>query len=132
MGSSATGKESMMHILYVEDDPLLRKHVSDQLTRANHNVVEACNGAQACWLLNYHRAALDLLITDINLGSDLDGWTVAEHARDVSSDIAVIYATGSKFDHPLVKNSIALPKPFSAPALENAINQACGVSPRMH
>lgn len=120
-----------MHILYVDDDPLLRKYIAHQLTSSNHDVVEACNGAQACWLLNQHRAELDLLITDINLGSELDGWAVAEHARDLSSNIAVIYATGSRFDHKLVKNGVALPKPFSALALENAILEACAHSSRL-
>jgi CheY-like chemotaxis protein len=114
----------MMHILYVEDDPVMRRHVLHELTKCNHDVVEACNGAEACWLLNYHGGDLDMLITDINLGSELDGWTVAEHARDLSRDIAVIYATGSTLDHELVPHSVALLKPFSATALEHAIVKA--------
>lgn len=110
-----------MNILYVEDDPRLRRHVLHDLLKVSHDVVEACDGTQACWLLNYHKSDLDLLITDINLGGELDGWTVAEHARMISKDIGVIYATGTALDHPLLQNSIALTKPFSSHALENAI-----------
>jgi CheY-like chemotaxis protein len=110
-----------MNILYVEDDPRLRRHVLHDLLKTSHDIVEACDGTQACWLLNYHRSDLDLLITDINLGGELDGWTVAEHARLISKDIGVIYATGTALDHPLLQNSIALTKPFSSMALENAI-----------
>jgi len=40
----------MMHILYVEDDPRLRRHVLHALMTHDHDVVEACNGAEACWL----------------------------------------------------------------------------------
>ena len=110
-----------MNILYVEDDPRLRRHVLHDLLKVSHDVIEACDGTQACWLLNYHKSDLDLLITDINLGGELDGWTVAEHARMIWRDIGVIYATGTTLDHPLLQNSIALTKPFSSQALENAI-----------
>ncbi len=112
-----------MHILYVEDDPVMRRHVLHELTRC-HDVVEACSGAEACWLLNYHGTDLDVVITDINLGSELDGWTVAQHARDLSHDIAVIYATGGELDRELLPKSVALAKPFSASALEHAIARA--------
>jgi CheY-like chemotaxis protein len=113
-----------MNILYVEDDPLLRRHVLHELMRANHDVVEACDGTEACWLLNYHGDDLDLVITDLDLGSELDGWVVAEHARQLSHDIGIIYATGMKPDQEPMQDSILLPKPFSVVALENAIEKA--------
>jgi CheY-like chemotaxis protein len=114
-------EDTEMNILYVEDDPRLRRHVLHDLLKVSHDVVEACDGTQACWLLNYHKSDLDILITDINLGGELDGWTVAEHARMISKNIGVIYATGTSLDHPLLQNSIALTKPFSSQALANAI-----------
>jgi CheY-like chemotaxis protein len=116
--------ESWMNILYVEDDPLLRRHVLHELLKSHHDVVEACDGTEACWLLNYHGADLDLVITDINLGSDLDGWLVAEHARVLSRKVGIIYATGVQADQLPIPNSVLLPKPFSARALEKAIEQA--------
>lgn len=115
-----------MNILYVEDDPRLRRHVLHDLSKTDHDIVEACDGTQACWLINYHRSDIDLLITDIDLGGELDGWIVAEHARAISKDIGVIYATGMTLDHKLVENSIALSKPFSSLALENAIATLSG------
>lgn len=121
-----------MNILYVEDDPLLRRHVLHELMRANHDVVEACDGTEACWLLNYHGSGLDMVITDINLGSELDGWIVAEHARQLSRDISIIYATGVEPDHEPMQNSVLLPKPFSAMALENAIVRAHTLSSDRH
>lgn len=121
-----------MHILYVEDDPLLRRHVLHELLKANHDVVEACNGTEACWLLNYHGADLDLLITDIDLGSELDGWMVAEHARLLSKGIGVIYATGIAATNPLIPNSVMLNKPFSASRLENAIVRAQALRSTRH
>lgn len=112
-----------MNILYVEDDPLLRRHVLHELTR-NHDVVEACDGTEACWLLNYHGAGLDMVITDVDLGSDLDGWLVAEHARQLSREIGIIYATGIESNGLPMEQSVLLPKPFSAVALEQAIARA--------
>lgn len=121
-----------MNILYVEDDPLLRRHVLHELMRENHDVVEACNGTEACWLLNYHGSDLDLIITDVNLGSELDGWVVAEHARLLSREIGVIYATGVTEGHDPIPNSVILPKPFSASALQQAILQAHVLSASTH
>ena len=121
-----------MNILYVEDDPMLRRHVLHELTRAHHDVVEACDGTEACWLLNYHGSDLDLVITDINLGSELDGWIVAEHARQLSRDIGIIYATGIEADHEPIEDSVLLPKPFTAHALESAIARACMLPPTQH
>jgi len=121
-----------MNILYVEDDPLLRRHVLHELLRSQHDVVEACNGTEACWLLNYHGADLDLVITDIDLGSELDGWVVAEHARILSHGVGIIYATGVKADQDPMPNSVVLPKPFSATALEKAIVEAQALTASIH
>ena len=113
-----------MNILYVEDDPLLRRHVLHELMRSNHDVVEACDGTEACWLLNYHGSDLDMVITDIDLGSDLDGWIVAEHARQLSREIGVVYATGIQSNGEPMEDSVLLRKPFTAAALEDAIREA--------
>lgn len=121
-----------MNILYVEDDPRLRRHVLHELMRSNHDVVEACDGTEACWLLNYHRSDLDMVITDIDLGSELDGWVVAEHARQLSGDISIIYATGMQSEQEPIRNSVLLRKPFSAAALENAILEARSLSEARH
>jgi Response regulator containing CheY-like receiver, AAA-type ATPase, and DNA-binding domains len=121
-----------MHILYVEDDPLLRRHVLHELLKSHHDVVEACNGTEACWLLNYHGSDLDLLITDIDLGSELDGWMVAEHARLLSKGIGVIYATGVTADQQPIPNSVTLNKPFSLSTLETAIARAEALRPTVH
>lgn len=121
-----------MNILYVEDDPLLRRHVLHELTRARHDVVEACDGTEACWLLNYHGADIDMVITDIDLGSELDGWIVAEHARQLSRDIGIIYATGIESNGEPMDHSVMLRKPFSAAALESAIRKAGALSFTRH
>jgi DNA-binding response OmpR family regulator len=121
-----------MNILYVEDDPLLRRHVLHELLKSHHDVVEACDGTEACWLLNYHGSDLDLVITDINLGSDLDGWIVAEHARILSHGVGIIYATGIEASREAMPNSVMLPKPFSAMALEKAIVEAQELTASRH
>jgi len=121
-----------MNILYVEDDPLLRRHVLHELMRGNHDVIEACDGTEACWLLNYHRSDLDMVITDIDLGSDLDGWIVAEHARQLSQDIGIVYATGIQPNGEPMDHSVMLRKPFSAMALEKAILRAQSLSAACH
>ncbi|MGE3747638.1 MAG: response regulator [Sphingomonadaceae bacterium] len=121
-----------MNILYVEDDPLLRRQILHELLKENHDVIEACDGTEACWLLNYHRGDLDLLITDVDLGTGLDGWLVAEHARMLADDIGVIYATGVQTDHQPIQSSVMLAKPFSLASLQSAITRASTLSGGVH
>jgi len=117
-----------MCILYVEDDPLLRRQVYHELTKHNYDVIVACDGAEACRLLDSYQSSVDMLITDVNLGGDVDGWTLAEYARNVLPGVAVIYATGSKVSRALVvENSVAVFKPFTP----NSLNEAIAESARL-
>lgn len=49
-----------------------------------------------------------------------------------SANVGVIYATATKMDHEPVEGGIALFKPFSAQALEQAIAQAASPSAPHH
>ena len=56
-----------------------------------------------------------LLITDIRLGSGLQGWAVATRARELHPEIQVIYITGDSMDDWRAKGvpqSVLLAKPF--------------------
>jgi DNA-binding response OmpR family regulator len=81
-----------MHILVVEDDSLIREFVVETLREEGFHVIHASTGEEAlAWC---RRRAADLLVTDIRLPGEVDGWEIAERCRKHHPDLPVIYATG--------------------------------------
>jgi CheY-like chemotaxis protein len=82
---------SAPRVLVVEDEPLVRDVICDDLRDAGFRVDEAGDGDAA--LAKLH-ADHDILLTDIRLPGHLNGWDIAERAREVAPDIRVLYLTG--------------------------------------
>lgn len=66
--------------LLVEDDAEVRKVVRRQLLDLGFAVVEAESGAEAMRILD-HTPRIQLLLSDVVMGGDIDGRAVASHAR---------------------------------------------------
>jgi CheY-like chemotaxis protein len=65
------------------------------------------------------------LITDIKLGSKMNGWEVARHARQTYPGIAVVYMSGDSaadWTAEGVPNSVMLQKPFATAQVTTAIS----------
>ena len=117
---------SRLSVLVVEDEPLILDIVADELTDAGFNVLQATNGEEAVTILD-DTASIDLLLTDIRLPGRVDGWGVAEHARECFPTIPVIYVTGYSGE-PVrqVPDSILIMKPYRPSAVVKAA-QGLGV-----
>lgn len=105
----------MSRILYVEDDALLQLDGEALLLEAGYDVILAADGQMACEYLREADARYDALITDIDLGGDIQGWQVAKAIREINSATAVIYVTGHSardFEKMRVSRSLMIPKPF--------------------
>ena len=109
-----------MRILVVEDDPLIREFVVEALRDEGHFVIHAANGEQA---LEWCRKRIaDVLITDIRLPGEVDGWKIAECCREFDPDLPVIYATGySPVDARPVPGSLCLRKPYHPADMVRAV-----------
>ncbi len=110
-------------ILVVEDEVLIRLNLVDVLEAGGFTVHESIDGDMAIAELD-SREILHGLVTDVRLGSAVDGWCVARHARLKFPSIAVVYITGdSAGDWPSegVPNSIVLQKPFADAQLMDAV-----------
>ncbi|MBP2432432.1 MULTISPECIES: response regulator [Bradyrhizobium] len=81
-----------MSILLVEDDPLIREFVVEALREAGYHVIHASTGDEALAWCN--RRVADVLVTDVRLPEQVDGWQIAERYRKQSPNLPVIYATG--------------------------------------
>ena len=104
-------------ILVVEDEALVRELIVSELEEAGYDVVQAGDGAEAMAALAGDRLP-DGLFTDIRLPGRLDGWAIAEAARQASERVVVVYATGFTADPPkLVAGSTLLAKPYRPAAV---------------
>jgi DNA-binding response OmpR family regulator len=122
-------------LLVVEDEVLLQDILSMVLAEGGFEVTLAIDGRQAIAELESDPSAFSAMITDVRLPGGMDGWAVARHAREVVSDIPVLYVTGDS-EHSWstkgVPQSVLLPKPFGVSELNTAISTliASAASPR--
>jgi DNA-binding response OmpR family regulator len=103
-------------LLMVEDEALTALCLQDVLESAGFTVQQALKGQAALALLRDNQGMLAAVITDIRFGPGLEGWDVAERARELNADIPIIYMTGdSAHEHARrgVSQSIMLQKPFT-------------------
>lgn len=110
-------------ILVVEDEPLIRMNLVDVLEDGGFMVHESIDGGTAVAEID-KCDFLRGLVTDIRLGSKLDGWDVARHARVKFPSIAVVYVTADSVEawsYKGVPNSVVLQKPFAESQLMDAV-----------
>ena len=126
VGQSA---EKRPTILFIEDEGLLRNTIAQELQDVGFDVREAADADQALSILK-EGCEPDLLFTDIRLPGSMDGWQLAEAARDECPDIPIIYATGYSDVQPRqVPNSAFLHKPYRISAVTQ-VAERLGVPPR--
>jgi CheY-like chemotaxis protein len=112
-------------ILVVEDDKLLQNLVEDTLKDGGFDTAIAASGEEALTLLQAHKVKYRALVTDINLRGKMDGWEVAQHAREIEPDFPVVYMSGTAaadWTSKGVPNSIMLSKPFAPAQLLTAVS----------
>ena len=118
-------------ILVVEDDQMIQGMVEEALTEGGFESVIASSGEEAVGLLEENHGKYRVLITDINLTGQIDGWNVAKIARELNPDIQVIYVTGAAADQWAsrgVPNSVLLNKPFAPAQVVTAVAQLLNTS----
>ncbi|MCA1411735.1 response regulator [Bradyrhizobium sp. NBAIM20] len=90
---------------------MVREFVVAALRDAGYHVIHASTGEEAlAWC---KRRVADVLVTDVRLPGEVDGWQIAERCREDDPDLPVIYATGySPTPSRPVSGSRTLRKPF--------------------
>jgi CheY-like chemotaxis protein len=121
--SDLTELGSVMHILCVDDDPLVRNVTCDMLRDLGHKVSETSNGNQGLSRLRQTGDAIDVLITDIRMPG-LDGLRFAQIARGDRPNLPIIFFSAyAPVESPDEFYSIRLQKPCSLGALDAAITK---------
>jgi CheY-like chemotaxis protein len=87
----------MAKVLLVEDEMLVRELAFEDLTDAGHGVTAAGSGDEALAILR-RGETFDVLFTDIRMPGEIDGWQLAEEARQLIPSLRIVYATGLNDD----------------------------------
>ena len=113
------------NILVAEDDQLIQSLVEETLRDGGFDTAIATSGEEALTLLQGNTGKYRALVTDINLQGKMDGWEVAQHAREIEPDFPVVYMSGNAaadWTSKGVPNSIMLAKPFAPAQLVTAVS----------
>lgn len=114
-----------IHVLIVEDDALIQLEVEAALRDGGYLTDTESSGEAAIGRLETN-TNIRALITDINLIGEKTGWDVARRAREIFSDIPVVYVTSvsaEDWTSQGVPNSILVQKPFAPAQITTAISQ---------
>ena len=112
-------------VLLVEDDAVILMSLEDVLKEAGFDLVLASNGSLAMAALDADAGRIQALVTDIHLGRGPTGWDVARRAREILSDMPVVYLDGGKegdWSSDGVSGSLVLWKPFALEHLVEALS----------
>lgn len=82
-------------VLIVEDEPLIRMSVADDLQVAGFQVLEAGNADEALRLLEVD-PSIRAIFTDIDMPGDLDGLKLAWIVRDRWPPIEIVITSGNR------------------------------------
>lgn len=112
-------------VLLVEDEPLVLLVAQDALEAGGFTVLPAQLASEALSLLDSRIAELSGLVTDIRLPGGSDGWELARHARELRSDLPVVYTTANSAADWAVKgvpSSVVVQKPCAGAQVLTAIS----------
>ena len=113
-------------VLLVEDEPVLRDKVSEELRTAGYHVLTATDGHMALGLAVSDTRPIHLLLTDVVM-PELSGIRVAERLLAVRPHMKVLFMSG----YPDVGNgslseSNFIPKPFTKAKLLRRMREVLG------
>jgi|SRR4051794_22815083 DNA-binding response OmpR family regulator len=117
--------QTSIRLLLVEDEEGIVFLLEETLRDAGFELEVAKSGSEALTILEAETKTLCGVITDINLGEGPDGWQVARHARELSSQIPVVYMSGGsghEWTSHGVPNSTMVSKPFAPAQIITAIS----------
>ena len=118
--------EDQLVILVVEDEQAIQTIVDEALTEGGFESAVAASGEEAVTLLKGGLIKYRALVTDIGLRGRIDGWEVAQQAREIDPVFPIIYMSGAHAEDWASKgvpNSIMLAKPFAPAQLVTAVSQ---------
>jgi DNA-binding response OmpR family regulator len=112
-------------ILLVEDEALIEEILAAEFADTGFEVVAASDGNRAIAELDADATRFKAVVTDIRLGEGPDGWDVGRRARELVSDLCVVYISGDSthdWSSKGVPESVVILKPFAPTQLSTAVS----------
>jgi two-component system cell cycle sensor histidine kinase/response regulator CckA len=120
-------------ILVVEDQPNVRRLLSQTLRAQGYSVLEAENGQEAVSVWGEHGSKIDLLLTDMIMPEGMTGLELAARVRAWKPSLKVIISSG--YSHEFAQRSAIdragihyLPKPYESRRLADAVRRCLDAS----
>lgn len=112
-----------IHLLVIDDHPINRQLLSDQISSLGYQVVTANDGVDALGVMNHH--SVDIVLTDVNM-PNMDGYRLTQHLRQLNVTLPVIGVTANALAEEkqrCIKAGMdnCLPKPISLKMLEQTL-----------
>ncbi|MEO7086854.1 MAG: response regulator [Gemmatimonadaceae bacterium] len=112
-------------VLLVDDEAAVRATIRMILAKNGYSIIEASNGKEALEVYQERRDGIDLVLSDLRM-PEMDGRSLAAALRDIEPDLPILLMSGyddSEQPSPGADEgeTFVLPKPFTAPALLDAI-----------
>jgi len=113
-------------VLVVEDEKLLRRPLCKTLEFHGYATLEADSGTTALEIWAAQKDSIDLLLTDLMMPGNIDGYELAQKLQSEKPALKIIFSTGQK--SVLTKKRLVLTdginlleKPYDAQKLISAI-----------
>ncbi|MDN5681236.1 MAG: response regulator, partial [Ewingella sp.] len=92
LGALTTQDNSDINLLVVDDHPINRRLLADQLSSMGYQVVTANDGLDALDAMNVHQ--IDIVLSDVNMPK-LDGYGLTQKLRELGYTLPVIGVTAN-------------------------------------
>jgi len=117
-------KNNPLHVLVVEDEPMVRRIEAEYLTVDGHLVETAADGCEG--LSKFRAGKFDLVLVDRAM-PEINGDQLTEAIKELDPDMPVILVTGFEKtfgdSHPERRADLTLSKPFSHASLREAVRR---------
>lgn len=119
--------EMPARILVVEDDAAMRSLLASYLLRHGYDVIDAGDGDAALRVLSSDER-IDLLLTDVVMPGQHDGFGLGKQARRLRPGLKVLHVTGypERINPALVRRGALLQKPVQRAALLDRVSELLG------
>lgn len=119
----------MARVLLVEDEALVAELVEGALRDEGLEVAVAHSGTEAVARLEAEARSFAVVVTDINLGEQIDGFAVARQARALNPALKIVYVTGKPSNiYAADEEALMFPKPFSVFELADQVKLLVGAA----
>lgn len=118
--------EAKPSVLVVEDEEAVRTLIVTILRLSGFDAIPCCDIGEAQDLMAVNGNSIQLMITDVNLGSDQSGIELARALRGTYRRLKVLYISGLVDESQVSREVNAglahfLPKPFTTKALTDRV-----------